>query len=235
LHHTSNKANLGHAEAASGFAGLAKLVLMLRHGRVPPQVSLKTLNPRIRKLGGPNRSATGGEAEGEDGGDGGDGAVIDREAADWPRVEEGRPRLAMLNNFGAGGSNAAVLVAEYIADADGNGNTKARENETLLCGLSAKSERALAALREELALRLESFAKREVAPSLVDVCATLTSRRQVYDWRVAVTASSLGELAEKMRAAALQRVTRGGPWARAEAAFVFSGQGSQVCNTVLCL
>ncbi|OBZ65139.1 Noranthrone synthase [Grifola frondosa] len=48
LHVTSVKANIGHAEAASGAAGLAKLLLMLRRRALPPVISLKTLNRASR-------------------------------------------------------------------------------------------------------------------------------------------------------------------------------------------
>ena len=50
LHLTSVKANIGHAEAASGAASLAKLVLMMRHGTIPKTISLKKLNPSIAPL-----------------------------------------------------------------------------------------------------------------------------------------------------------------------------------------
>ncbi|KAG1779037.1 thiolase-like protein [Suillus placidus] len=50
LHVTSIKANIGHLEAASGAAGLAKLLLMFQHETIPAQISLKTLNPRITPL-----------------------------------------------------------------------------------------------------------------------------------------------------------------------------------------
>ena len=50
LYLTSIKANIGHAEAASGAASLAKLLLMLRNRTIPAVISLKNLNPNIRGL-----------------------------------------------------------------------------------------------------------------------------------------------------------------------------------------
>lgn len=43
----SVKTNIGHAEAASGVAGLIKAVLMLRHQSMPPHLNFERLNPHI--------------------------------------------------------------------------------------------------------------------------------------------------------------------------------------------
>jgi acyl transferase domain-containing protein len=95
LHIGSIKANIGHLEAASGAAGLVNLLLMLRHKRIPRQISLRTLNPLIAPL--------------EE-----DGVVIHRVDAEWVPSHVGMPRVALLNNFGAVGSNTAVLLEEYV-------------------------------------------------------------------------------------------------------------------------
>ena len=202
---------MGHAEAVSGIAGLAKIILMMAHERIPPQISLKHLNPRIRELGL-------------------DGAVIDRTGAEWPRPASGRGRIAMLNNFGAGGSNAAVLVSEYSSPSQHVKEAKSftvMEATTKVFGFSAKSERAMAELQKRLVDYLAAANDAPNPPLLADVCATMTSRRQVYNHRVAVTAGSLTELADKIRVANIHNVADsscGIP----EAVFLFSGQGSQV-------
>lgn len=207
LHLTSIKANIGHAEAASGIAGLAKIVLMIRHGRIPPQISLKTLNPRIRELGA-------------------DGAVIDKEATEWPRLAPGTARIGMLNNFGAGGSNAALIISEYLPSLEVKAQTVSSPT-TMACGISAKSERAIARLQDTLAAYLVTALNGPSPPSLADVCATLTSRRQMYDYRVAVTVHSLEDLAAKLRNAVPHHVANS-PCSNPAAVFTFSGQGSQV-------
>ncbi|MCH5373402.1 MAG: polyketide synthase, partial [Planctomycetes bacterium] len=43
----SIKANIGHTETASAIASVIKVVLMLRHGQIPSQAHLESLNPRI--------------------------------------------------------------------------------------------------------------------------------------------------------------------------------------------
>ncbi len=47
---SSIKGNIGHCEAASGAAGLAKLLLMLRKGKVPKQAGFSKLNPKLTGL-----------------------------------------------------------------------------------------------------------------------------------------------------------------------------------------
>ncbi|KAM3553318.1 hypothetical protein ARSEF4850_006972 [Beauveria asiatica] len=206
VHLTSLKANIGHAGAVSGIAGLAKLILMTRNGYIPPQVSLKTLNPRIRPLGV-------------------DGAAIDTNGTEWPRAGPEKARMSMLNNFGAGGSNAAVIISEHLGQ-DESEPQPACGATTFVCGISANNDGALVKLQETVADYLTSAGPSRKPPSLADVCATLTSRRQMYNHRVAVVASSLQELAENLRSATSQNVSKSVCEAP-EAVFIFSGQGSQ--------
>ncbi|KAJ5658159.1 polyketide synthase [Penicillium longicatenatum] len=210
---TSIKANTGHCEAASGMAGLAKIVLMLRYDKIPPQISLREQNPKIRPFGV-------------------DGAIVEKHGCEWPRTASGTPRLAILNNFGAGGSNTVVLVQEHISSVNHPPQAQRRTADpsvTLVCGFSAKSPRALAKLQDDLAAHLDAWAtqaasdRNDAAVSMRDICATLTARRQLYDQRIVVTAESIGELAHKIKAAQPSHGLAG----RAEAIFLFSGQGSQ--------
>ncbi|KAF2675312.1 putative polyketide synthase [Microthyrium microscopicum] len=202
LHLTSIKANIGHCEAASGAAGLAKLVLMMKHSHIPSQISLKVLNPRIRNLGD-------------------DGAVISRDGASWPQID-GKPRMAMLNNFGAGGSNGAVLLQEYIPSGPPV-EAGSKSPLSYVFGCSTKSIASLTQLRDDLVSYIMENGK---SLSLRDICATSTSRRQIYDMRIAVVATSYDDLAEKLRAAIPHHISESAN-KEPNAVFAFSGQGSQ--------
>ncbi|KAK1579385.1 beta-ketoacyl synthase domain-containing protein [Colletotrichum navitas] len=92
LRFASIKGNIGHVEAASGAAGLIKAILMLRHGKIPPQASYRSLNPRIPALEP-------------------DGMEIPKILTDWGPAE----RIACVNNYGAAGSNAAIIIREAPA------------------------------------------------------------------------------------------------------------------------
>ncbi len=86
----SVKTNLGHLEAAAGIAGLAKVVLALRHGTIPPHLHFRRLNPEIRLEGSPFH--------------------VPVEPVPWPPSRA--PRLAALSSFGWAGTNAHAILEE---------------------------------------------------------------------------------------------------------------------------
>nr|APH07629.1 PKS1 [Agaricomycetes sp.] len=200
LHVMSLKANIGHLEAASGAAGLAKLVLMLKHRTIPPQISLTHLNPNIPPFENDN-------------------VVIPRECLYWRESFHGRPRVALLNNFGASGSNAAVIIEEYLQSP--HTMTEQPSKEAYVVGLSAKTETSLSSLRDEYIRWLDTEDGR--TSRLVDIAYTATARRQQYRFRLAVTATDPTDLAHQLEKAPFSQV----PQVTPNVAFVFSGQGVQ--------
>jgi len=86
----SVKSNIGHLESASGVAGLIKLALALKHRQIPPSLHFETPNPKIIFEELRLRVPTALEA--------------------WPNGKG--PRLAGINSFGFGGTNAQVAIAE---------------------------------------------------------------------------------------------------------------------------
>ncbi|RDB14789.1 Non-reducing polyketide synthase terA [Hypsizygus marmoreus] len=196
LHITSVKANIGHLEAASGAAGLAKLLLMFQHQSIPRQISLKNLNPRIAPLESDN-------------------TVIDVVHTPWAPSHKGMTRVALLNNFGAAGSNTALLLEEHLKPQ----SVQEPPGMHYVFGLSAKDGAALDTLRSNYLLFLEQSKNIRLA----DVAYTSTARRQLYDHRIAVSASSISDLMQKLPRALPARVTAKSP----RVVFVFSGQGGQ--------
>ncbi|KAF8626009.1 hypothetical protein AX17_006732 [Amanita inopinata Kibby_2008] len=198
LHITSIKVNIGHLEAASGAAGLAKILLMFQHKTIPRHISFKSLNPRIAPLDVDN-------------------TVIDTNNTPWEPPHCGRTRMAVVNNFGASGSNAALAVEEF---------SRARippvpKDMSFVFGLSAKDTKAALSLRDKYVQWLSSSGCRDA--SLADLAYTATARRQLYESRLAVSASSKDELIKKLKSAEVVQAKE----RDAAIVFVFSGQGSQ--------
>ncbi len=194
----SLKANIGHLEAASGAASLAKVLLMLNHKTIPMQISLRTLNPMIPPLHLDN-------------------TVISTVNLSWDSAAVGAPRFALINNFGAAGSSAAMVVEEYISTPTQRHSTSI---SSYVFGLSAKDALALGRLRTNLIQWLE------VNPqvSLADLSYTLMARRQAYVYRLVVTAGTTEELISRLNDAMPAHVPKHQNF---PVVFVFSGQGAQ--------
>lgn len=86
VHLGSIKANIGHAEGASGVASILKVLLMMQQGRIPPQANFSNLNPAME----PGR------------------VEIATKSRDWD-VDF---RAACVNNFGAAGNNTAIVLCQ---------------------------------------------------------------------------------------------------------------------------
>ncbi|KAK2736191.1 Type I Iterative PKS [Myotisia sp. PD_48] len=118
----SVKGCIGHAEAASGVAGLIKVLLMIQNSEIPPQANFKALNPSIRPL--ENRNL-----------------AINTTLKKW----DSKFRAACVNNYGAAGNNAALVVCqspEHPKDSvDLSSTTSATRYPFLLAANSGESLR----------------------------------------------------------------------------------------------
>ncbi|MBX9255496.1 SDR family NAD(P)-dependent oxidoreductase [Desmonostoc muscorum CCALA 125] len=206
----SVKTNIGHLEIASGIAGLIKTALAIKHGQIPPHLHFQTPNPRIRfeELG----------------------LRLPTTLEPW-RNENG-PRIAGVNSFGFGGTNAHVLLSGLATDAVTGITDSDQENRALLLPLSAKSPEALMAVAQVTHDFLAGIdANSDV--SLSDICYTASLRRGHYDHRLALVGNSFAELVENLQAF-LAGENRPGlssgylaPKFKPKLTFVFSGMGSQ--------
>jgi acyl transferase domain-containing protein/thioesterase domain-containing protein/SAM-dependent methyltransferase/aryl carrier-like protein len=208
----SVKTNIGHAEAAAGIAGLIKVVLALRHGKIPPSLHLRKLSPHIDwsglAIGVPTAETTWNHPKGL--------------------------RCAGVSSFGFSGTNAHVIVSDFPAEtpADAAAPDPA-ETDALrplhLLPLSAQTEPALA----ELARRYEQEFSENPGIDLADVCYTAGTARASFKHRLTVTATNIAEAKEQL--AAFRRgeqnaQVQAGRASRSSApgvVFMFTGQGSQ--------
>ena len=170
----SIKSNIGHTEAAAGIAGLTKILLQLREKQIVPSLHSKTLNPNIDFLDTP--------------------FVVQQELADWKRpVIEGKeyPRIAGISSFGAGGSNAHIIIQEYV---DAPAMTHEAVKPQLIV-LSAKNEECLKVYAQSM---LDFLAQKTVA--LAEFAYTLQIGRKALEMRLAFCAQDQQELCRKLQA-----------------------------------
>ncbi|CAL9584972.1 hypothetical protein SUDANB176_05115 [Streptomyces sp. enrichment culture] len=89
----SVKSFIGHTGAPAGVVGLIKVLLSMRHGLLPGMPTLRRVNPLIDFDGS--------------------AFVCDQEPRPW-RSPTGAPLMAAVNSFGHSGTNAHLVVEQYV-------------------------------------------------------------------------------------------------------------------------
>ncbi|OCQ18831.1 hypothetical protein A7985_22715 [Pseudoalteromonas luteoviolacea] len=164
----SAKSNIGHGEAAAGVAGLAKVLLQMRHRQIVPSLHSKQLNPNIDFNETP--------------------FIVNQTLVPWQApVADGRtlPRLAGISSFGAGGSNAHLIVEEYIAP-----TRQATSYDKVIVPLSARTLGQLKGRIKALSAHLETLDNDE----LTSLAYTLQVGREAMDERVCFVVDSVAQL-----------------------------------------
>ena len=179
----SVKSNIGHAESAAGISALTKVLLQLKYGRLVPSLHAETLNPHIDFSETPFR--------------------VQRQEAEWQRPVVATaagpreyPRIAGVSSFGAGGSNAHVILAEHVP-----AHAAADPASSVLVSIVLLSARTKEQLREQ-ARRLLDWVRDERLEDadLPGVTLTLQVGREHMDERLAFTADNVAELVAGLRA-----------------------------------
>jgi acyl transferase domain-containing protein/thioesterase domain-containing protein len=168
----SVKSNIGHAEAASGMSQLSKVILQMRHRQIVPLVKVDNINPNIRFEDSP--------------------FFLSRELTPWTRpvvdidgVKKEVPRRAMIDAFGAGGSNAHLIVEEYVSGRSDERRPYLGDPKQVVV-LSAKTPASL----QLMAQRLRAFLETHDDISLHDLAYTLQTGREAMDCRLSLVAGS---------------------------------------------
>ncbi|MEU7769046.1 type I polyketide synthase [Nocardia sp. NPDC049190] len=158
------KTNIGHLEAAAGVIGLIKAVLALRWERIPANLHLRTVNPRIDLTG--------------------TALVLPKDPVPWPK-QDGATRMAGVSSFGISGTNAHVIVADPPEHSEPP--TAAPNAGSALVPISARDANGLtdhvAAFRDMLVRQ-----KSEVG----DIAYTAAVRRHHHEHRAALVLSGDG-------------------------------------------
>ncbi|WP_324790385.1 polyketide synthase, partial [Streptomyces sp. H51] len=215
----SVKSNIGHTQAASGIAGVMKMVMALHHGVLPRTLHVTEPSPHI---------------------DWSSGAVeLLTDERPWPEVD--RPRRAAVSSFGISGTNAHVILEQHLPEDTAPEDTApedAAPEETSPAAepavggglipwpVSARTPNALQAQ----AGRLRDFAGRRPEVACGAVARALVGSRAALEQRGVVVAgeregflAGLSALAEGRPGVVTGSVLKGAD----RPVFVFPGQGSQ--------
>ncbi|WP_435830379.1 type I polyketide synthase, partial [Saccharopolyspora shandongensis] len=199
----SLKSNIGHTQAASGVAGVIKMVQALQRGQLPSSLHAEEPSPHVDWSSGSLALLT--------------------EPQAWPEVE--RPRRAAVSSFGVSGTNAHLVLEQAPLQDTEIVLAGGKADGPVPWVISAKTPEALASQAERL---LADLSERDGwAP--VEVARSLATTRTHFPHRAAIVGdrrellSGLDDLARGrdgiIRGLASSR--------RSRVAMLLSGQGSQ--------
>lgn len=165
----SVKSNIGHTSAASGVAGIIKVLLSLKNNQLPPSLHFNKLNEHIQLDESP--------------------FIVNHTLTPWTREGTGLRRAA-VSSFGFSGTNAHLVLEEAPV------RTASDCRKTLplyAITLSAKSPESLTGQIQ----KLYSWLNHNKGKFWIgDLAYTLNTRRTVFDYRFAVLASGEEDLTE---------------------------------------
>ena len=195
----SVKTNLGHTEAASGMAGFLKAVLALQHREIPSHLHLHHPSSFIPWHQLPFNVPT--------------------TLQDWSLAQGQSRRVAGVSSFGFSGSNAHVLLEEFL---EGSAQKALyREDNPQVAVLSAQTAEAVREAQENLVGHLNSHPEFK----LEDICQTLARGRSHHTYRRAFVVNSKQDLLHALKSP--QSSPGASKKESSSLCFLFTGQGSE--------
>ncbi|MFC9916544.1 type I polyketide synthase, partial [Streptomyces sp. NPDC127197] len=199
----SVKSNIGHTQAASGVAGLIKMVMALQHGVLPRTLHVGEPTPKVDWSAGAV-------------------ALLTEETA-WPST--GQPRRAGVSSFGISGTNTHAVLEQAPDEepAPAAGST----DEVVPWVISARATDALRAH----ARQLREYVEGHLALDTAAVADTLVNGRALFEHRAVVLAETSDVLTAALDALATGQphthLVQGQAKTTGKTVFVFPGQGTQ--------
>ncbi|KAM9713047.1 mycolipanoate synthase [Menidia menidia] len=190
----SLKGNIGHTESAAGVAGLIKVLLMMRHKIIVPSVfhsaDHASVDLKALKL------------------------IIPTKADSW-ELNASPGRVAGVNSFGFGGTNAHAILREYSYTVD------PMKAWTQIFVFSAASEKSMVMTITDTHQRLNS--SQEVDLQALSYTSACRRSHLKHKYRKALSALSLPDLKQKLTSA---MKTKAQPVrSDIQVVFVFCGNG----------
>lgn len=185
LSETTLSTDSPQTEATAGIAGVIKVLLMMQHGKIPVQASFEKLNPKIPDLAP-------------------DKMDIARAVMPWKPSS-----MALVNSYGASGSNAAVLIRgkpTTTAQVNGSKNGITQLSRYPLF-ISAASASSLSMYSQKLSTWLKHQNSKTASENLPrDLTFNLADRaNHSLPYTVATTVTNLHDIEETLAAVASGR------------------------------
>jgi acyl transferase domain-containing protein/acyl carrier protein len=172
----SVKANVGHLDTAAGVVSLIKTIMMLKEKKIPPQINISQLNPKIHLEEGPfyiNSTLT-------------------------PLDNTSQPLRVGVNSLGIGGTNVFMLLEE----APEKSMKPLKSEWPLLLNLSAKNKESL----EVLVSKYQNYLIEREVVNLPSLCYTSNVGRGQFSYRISVDANSVKGLSNALLSAPIYHI-----------------------------
>ena len=206
LHLGSVKANIGHAESASGVSSLIKVLLMMKNNQIPPHCGIKTKINHNYPLDLKDRNVH-----------------IASRSTEWNRrgCVNGK-RMAFLNNFSAAGGNTALFLEDgpVRKSVEQQGNLR----KMYPVAITAKSAKALECNARAMLAYLKS--NPDISPASLSY--TTTARRMQHNFRTMVSGVDVKSIQNNLQKKLPDMPAKPipSPALIPKVAFVFTGQGA---------
>ncbi|MGH8258364.1 MAG: type I polyketide synthase, partial [Steroidobacteraceae bacterium] len=159
----SVKSNVGHTSAAAGMASVHKVLLQIRERQLAPTLNFRTPNQHFDFAESP--------------------FYVNTRLKAWEALD-GAPRRAAISSFGISGTNAHLVVEEYVPKVAAGSVGRSFPNESVIVVLSARTPAQLRAHAEQMRRYLE----RAGATDLPALAYTLQVARDPLEHRLALVA-----------------------------------------------
>ena len=202
----SVKANIGHAYSAAGVASVIKLCYMLKNHVIPPQINFKEINPDIHIEDTQFR------------------VVVEKQ--EW-NVPPEKKRIAAVSAFGIGGTNAHVILREYIKPLKKKiSNLSPPIMNYYVLPISAKSPESY----QQYCTALAAYLSSKNSCDIHNVAYLLQNEREDFNYRGTIVCDSKEKAISKLTNVSYsnQALSINPP-----IIFMFPGQGSQYVNMML--
>lgn len=178
----SVKTNIGHTEAAAGSAALIKAVFALKNQQIPPHLHFTAPNPAIPF----DQFAYN----------------IPTELTPWPEHEG--PAVCGVNSFGFGGTNAHVVLRQYLEPNAQPGELDLNRPKILAISHADKDQ-----LKQQIQAYADQIAETEDAEELYHLAYGSAERRERHAHQAMVVYATPEQLRERLQKQLEQAATEG--------------------------